>query len=155
MSSVAKQKTGEQPGWISSMFQFGLYKPSQGRVVRQVTAVAIGVVVLLAAYELGWAGWVARLGRDRLDFPQLPYLVFLVLGMLGLWIAFRLVNVPKFADFMIAVEAEMKKVSWPTRTELWRASFVVIFVIFFMAALLYLFDFVWTWFFQLIGIRIG
>ena len=39
---------------------------------------------------------------------------------------FRLVNLPKFADFLIAVEAEMNKVSWPTRTELFRSSVVVI-----------------------------
>ena len=33
---------------------------------------------------------------------------------------------PAFADFLIAVEAEMNKVSWPTRTELFRGSMVVI-----------------------------
>ncbi len=35
--------------------------------------------------------------------------------MVGLWLCFRLVNMPRFADFLIAVEAEMNKVSWPTR----------------------------------------
>ena len=32
----------------------------------------------------------------------------------GLWASYRLVNVPAVADFLIAVEAEMNKVSWPT-----------------------------------------
>ena len=32
------------------------------------------------------------------------------------------VNLPVFADFLIAVEAEMNKVSWPTRGELFRGS---------------------------------
>ena len=44
-----------------------------------------------------------------------------VLASLGLWVAFRLVNMPAFADFLIAVEAEMNKVSWPTRGELFRS----------------------------------
>ena len=36
----------------------------------------------------------------------------------------------QFADFLIAVEAEMTKVSWPSRGELVRSSIVVILVIF-------------------------
>ena len=59
---------------------------------------------------------------------------------LGAWISFRIVNLPKFADFLISVEAEMNKVSWPTSGELWRASMVVIAVIFFLAGLLFFYD---------------
>jgi len=57
------------------------------------------------------------------------------------WI--RLVNWPKFADFLISVEAEMTKVSWPTKTELYRASLVVIFTMALMAVVLFVFDLVW------------
>ena len=152
MSSVAKQNETPRVGLIGSLLSGKLYKPTQGRIVRQVTAVAIAVVALLAAYELGWAGWVVDIGRN-IGFREISYAVFLVLGLIGLWVAFRIVNVPRYADFMIAVEAEMKKVSWPTRKELWRASVVVIFVIFAMAALLWVFDVIWTWVFKLIGIR--
>ena len=60
-----------------------------------------------------------------------------------LWIAFRLVNMPRFADFLISVEAEMNKVSWPTRTELFAASMVVIVVIFLLTAILFVYDLVW------------
>ena len=31
------------------------------------------------------------------------------------WFAYRLVNLSSFADFLIAVEVEMTKVSWPSR----------------------------------------
>jgi preprotein translocase subunit SecE len=54
-----------------------------------------------------------------------------------------LVNWPKFADFLISVEAEMTKVSWPTKTELYRASLVVIFTMALMAVVLFVFDLVW------------
>ena len=47
---------------------------------------------------------------------------------------------PRFADFLISVEAEMNKVSWPSRGELYRASLVVIVVIFLLVAILFGYD---------------
>jgi preprotein translocase subunit SecE len=70
----------------------------------------------------------------------------------GFWMAYRLVNVPAFADFLIAVEAEMNKVSWPTRTELYRSSIVVLVTIFALAFVLFGFDFFWDSFFSWLGI---
>jgi len=61
----------------------------------------------------------------------------------GLWAAFRLVQLPKFADFLISVEGEMNKVTWPKRGELFRASIVVMVVIFLLAGLLFFYDLVW------------
>jgi preprotein translocase subunit SecE len=77
----------------------------------------------------------------------------IALGCVGIWFGYRVVNYSAFADFLIAVEAEMNKVSWPTRKELWNASVVVMFVIFAMAAFLFLFDAIWTAIFEAIGIR--
>jgi len=48
----------------------------------------------------------------------LPLLMFLML----LWVSWRLVNIPTFADFLIATEAEMNKVSWSTRRRRLRAT---------------------------------
>jgi preprotein translocase SecE subunit len=84
---------------------------------------------------------VAR-GQDSLNLG----LRFLIPGVLlfgGLWMSYRVVNVPGCADFLIAVEAEMNKVSWPTRSELFRASMVVLIVIFSLAIVLSLYDFAW------------
>lgn len=64
--------------------------------------------------------------------------------LLGCWAAFRLIQLPVFADFLISVEAEMNKVTWPKRGELWRASMVVILTIFVLAGLLYAYDFIWS-----------
>ena len=41
--------------------------------------------------------------------------------MLG-WIIFRLVQYPPFVEFLIATEAEMNKVSWTSRDDLYRAT---------------------------------
>ena len=58
---------------------------------------------------------------------------------------FAIVNWPSFADFLIAVEAEMNKVSWPSRTELIRASMVVIVLMFGLAPCCYTYDLVLNW----------
>jgi preprotein translocase subunit SecE len=75
--------------------------------------------------------------------PMLHYWVPLALMAIGLWASFRVVQLPSFADFLISVEAEMNKVSWPTWTELVRSSMVVILMIFILAAILFFYDFAW------------
>ena len=62
-----------------------------------------------------------------------------------MWIGYRLVNDPTFADFLIAVEAEMNKVSWPSQTELIRASLVVIILIFGLTMVLFSYDVILSW----------
>ncbi len=147
MSSMAKQKRGSsRTGFWVELFQFGLYKPNQGRVVRQVTFFMVGLLGFLAAWEIQRSGWFGALGNAS-------YLAMIFIGAVGVWFGYRVVNYSVFADFLIAVEAEMNKVSWPTRRELWNASVVVMFVIFSMAAFLFLFDAIWTAIFEAIGIR--
>jgi len=147
MSSMAKQKQVRQGSFWSELFQFGLYKPNQGRVVRQVTFVAIVVLMCLAAFEFSKVSFLREL------FVGSNYLLPFLIGIVGLWFGYRVVNYTRFADFLIAVEAEMNKVSWPGKTELWSASCVVIFVIFAMALALFAFDVIWTKIFEVIGIR--
>ncbi|HMP78525.1 MAG TPA: preprotein translocase subunit SecE [Pirellulaceae bacterium] len=143
MSTAVKQRATEGRGFWSGLFKAGLYKPTQGRVVRQVTFAAAALVAVLTAWEIrqgNWFGWlIAAAGLNE----GVNWMLFLVLALVGVWISFRLVNYARFADFLISVEAEMNKVSWPSKTELWRASLVVIFVIFAMAAVLFCFDLFW------------
>lgn len=130
--------------WLGELFRFDVYKRTQGRVTRQVTFGAIALVAVLGAW---------RLGRSLIDYgPTGTYGVPLVLAVVGCWLAFRAVNVPRFADFLISVEAEMSKVSWPTRDVLFRSSAVVMFVIFSLAAILFLYDMIWSQLLGLLGI---
>ena len=64
-----------------------------------------------------------------------------------MWISYRLVNIPAFADFLIAVEAEMNKVSWPTRHELIPGVAGGAGDDFLLAVVLFGFDLFWSWFF--------
>jgi preprotein translocase SecE subunit len=90
-------------------------------------------------------------GRDEVNIG-LHYLIPGLILALGAWFSYRLVNVPAFADFLIAVEAEMNKVSWPSRGELTRASMVVLILIVALAFVLFGFDVTWHWLFQRLGI---
>jgi preprotein translocase subunit SecE len=121
--------------FFQEMLRVGIYKRSQGRITRQVTFAVLASVVALGLLRL-----------STVLMAHGPYWQFALPGVLllaGLWAAYRVVNVPSFADFLIAVEVEMNKVSWPSRSELTRASMVVLVVIFALAAILAAYDLLW------------
>jgi preprotein translocase subunit SecE len=123
--------------FFDELFRFGFYKRNQGRIARQATLAALAVIVGLGAWS------VSDFYQDK--GPTLHYIIPLVFLLIGLWASFRIVQMPAFADFLISVEGEMNKVSWPSRSELFRASVVVMLVIFFLAALLFVYDFSLEW----------
>ncbi len=132
---MGKEKDVALNGFWREMFQFGLYKRNQGRVTRQVTFAALALAILLGSWRLSDSFGATAFSR---------YLVPSVIVVVGLWLSFRLVNMPKFADFLIGVEGEMSKVTWPTRMELFRGSVVVIVTLLVLAFMLMVFDLVWS-----------
>ena len=136
------------PVMFQEFFRGGLYKRSQGRVSRQVTFGVLAIVVAVGTWKL--KNVLAAFVEDT--NPVIVYGIPGLLLLIGLWISYRAVNITRFADFLIAVEAEMNKVTWPTRTELVRSSMVVIIVIFFLATLLFVFDLLWQVLFKFIGV---
>jgi preprotein translocase subunit SecE len=142
---MAKQATASN-GLLQELFQFGVYKRNQGRIARQITFSAIFIAIALGAW-----GMISSL-EGRSFGPAIHFGVPLVVIAAGFWFSFRLVNYSKFADFLIAVEAEMNKVTWPSRDLLVRGSLVVIFVIFFMAFLLFGYDMLWKFLFRVLGV---
>lgn len=143
---MAKEREVSLNGFWRDMFQIGLYKRNQGRVTRQLTFAALALIVGLGAWRL-----YEFFAPNAFTNYGVPWF----LGIAGVWLSFRVVNMPRFADFLIAVEAEMSKVSWPTRKELFRGSVVVIVTIVVLAAVLYIFDFVWAFLLGLLGIGVG
>lgn len=142
-SVMSKQKAMSAGSIVGEIFQVGLYKPSQGRITRQVTCGVFWVVFALAAWRAYESMYWAK---------NWQYIAPLAILVVGFWAAYRVVNYARFADFLIAVEAEMNKVSWPSRGELVRSSIVVIFVIFSLAIILFGFDLFWRGLFQFCGI---
>jgi len=139
------------------LLSFAVYKRNQGKVTRQVTFAVLAITLATGVWRLAQLlpAWFAGVGDATLAAggaaaysSDLGVLRFLVPGLLlaaGLWFLFRLVNYPPFADFLIAVETEMTKVSWPSVDEVIRSSAVVIFLIFALAAILAAYDLFW-WF---------
>ncbi len=139
-----KMAEGSWRALLRDLTQLGVYKRSQGRVTRQATCATIWVVVGLGAWRL--SSYVRGQG------PVWEYLVPAILLAGGLWLGYRLVNLPRFADFLIAVDNEMAKVSWPTRSELLRSSMVVIVSLFALGVLLFSFDLIWQQLLRFIGV---
>ena len=134
--------------WHELFLEAGLYKRSQGRIARQVTFAALAITIGLGVWQL----------FDLLSINDSAWIKYGIPGailVVGVWLSYRVVNLPRFADFLISVEAEMNKVSWPSRGELIRSSVVVVFVIFFLAMLLFGYDLFWQTVFTWIGILHG
>jgi preprotein translocase subunit SecE len=138
-------RTDETPTFWGNMLAAGLYKRNQGRLTRQLTAAGIALVIFFGA-------WTLSQGMLSSYDPPVRIGVPLVLSVLGMWLAFRVVNLPQFADFLISVEAEMDKVAWSSRQELYRATVVVITTMVLLGIILLLYDFIWVWFFTAVRI---
>ena len=132
--------------YFNEFFRYNIYKGRQGAITRQVTFGALAIVVL---YGL----WRMSIALDGMKYnPGLSNGLPAALAVIGLWAVFRAVNLPAFADFLIAVEAEMGKVSWPNRKELFRSSVVVVILIVSLAFVLACYDYIWItlfWFFRI------
>jgi len=148
---IAATENGSLIGtMLGELAKTKVYKPTQGRIVRQLTALAIWVIVGLGCWS--FHGTLRGLNLFEGSSEVLRPIISLGLLFFGAWFGFRAVNLPSFADFLIAVEAEMKKVTWPGKDELVRAAIVVIFTIFFLAVSLFLFDVIWQQVFVTLGV---
>jgi preprotein translocase subunit SecE len=130
--------------WVA-LLSPSIYKRTQGKRVRQTTAGLVIVWVVYGCYTLANGPLLDARREVRLAVP-------VAIGVVLSWLAYRMVNIPQFADFLIAVEVEMKKISWPTLQRCFRAGAVVIVTMFFMAAMLFLYDQIWMRFFAWIGV---
>ena len=158
----------EHQGW----FHATGYKGNQGVRVRRGTIIGIlavgitGIITMVQHRIFGtelppspnnplgtpndWA-WTVPYSWDPVNrtesYLTLMYKVHMVmpilLGVLLLWVAWRAVNIPAFADFLIATEAEMNKVSWTNRRRLFQDTIVVLTTVILMTAFLFALDVLW------------
>jgi preprotein translocase SecE subunit len=156
----------EDQGW----FHASTYKPNQGLRVRRATVAGIvvlagcGIWTLIKHGTLNTAAvWIERplfegaamLAREpwigyvpftETSFVLLFYIAFTVpvlLGILAGWTAWRVVNWPAFADFLIATEAEINKVSWTTKKRLYQDTIVVLVTVVLFTIFLFVVDILW------------
>jgi preprotein translocase SecE subunit len=84
--------------------------------------------------------------------PWVRIVMPLLLGALSLWFAWRLVNLPAFADFLIATEAELNKVSWTPRRRLVQDTIVVLVTTLLITFFLLFADLIWSQLLTKIGV---
>jgi len=140
-------KANTETTFVAELLNARMFKPNQGRVVRQVTALSVAVVFVATAWRLK--------NTVLTDLPEnlawLGLAIPAVVGVGGLWLAYRLVNWPKFANFLVSVEAELDKVTWADWDYLKRATAVVLVVMVLLGAFLFFSDVLWQEFFGRIG----
>ncbi|HSG71811.1 MAG TPA: preprotein translocase subunit SecE [Planctomycetaceae bacterium] len=142
---MATTKSKGEHTLMSEMFAAGLYKRNQGRRVRQWTAVAIALLFVLGANAL-YQQLLTSIKNNSIVLG-----IAIGIGAVGCWFAYRVVNYPRFADFLISVQAEMDKVTWVGWKELYRSTIVVIVCMAVICALLSIYDVIWTYLFELVG----
>jgi preprotein translocase subunit SecE len=125
-----------------------IYKSGQGYWTRLMSAIGAGTLVLAGVGWL-WGKFEVWFQNDTVYWQG--GMAVLTIGFFGA-LLFWLLNKPNIADFMIATEAEMKKVHWPTRKEAMQLTIVVIAGTLLIAGLLFVIDVFFGWFFLLINV---
>ncbi len=144
-----KPKPGGAPRGLFVQFLINLartdlYKPMQGWYARVYTGLALGLIAAAG----GWRVHEASMEYTAAWHFGLVAAFAVVLG----WMIFRVVQFPPFAEFLIATEAEMNKVSWTTKEDLIRSTTVVLVTVVFMAAFLFVVDRLWTIILHMLGV---
>jgi preprotein translocase SecE subunit len=151
----------EDGGWFTTE----PFKKMQGLRIRRITMLSVMITVGLGIYY-----YLFRTGGSLNQptlwslpfFPSTDLIIFraagltipLLLTALTLWFSYRLVNYPRFAEFLINTEAEMAKVTWTSRKRLIRDTGVVLLTVLILSAFLYFLDIIWVIILRLIGVLI-
>lgn len=137
------------------------YDPANGMMrLRRVQMAEAGNEPAAATGVAGPSGFAADLARSPRSVAAIDPLyiqggaaaIVLVLGSLMTY--YFVASKPKTVDFLIATDGEMKKVNWSTRKDITGSTGVVIFASFFIAALLFGFDFIFKTIFQAMGVLV-
>jgi preprotein translocase subunit SecE len=137
----------EDTTFLGNLLSGAFFKRNQGQLVRRLTAIAIAVVLGFGCWSFN--AWI----ENSSDLPDVvKSIVPIALALAGFWLAFRVVNYPPFANFLISVEAEMDKVSWADWAYLKRATAVVLCTMVFLGFVLAAYDYLWFRLFTFIGI---
>jgi len=109
-----------------------IYKRGQGYYTRLYSALTAFAIVATGCYTL----------YNQLSTQNVWAKTFIPAGVCVAfsWLIYWVVNKPAIADFMIAAEGEIKKVSWSSRKEIIASTMIVVFVVALMAGLLFLAD---------------
>jgi preprotein translocase SecE subunit len=116
---------------------FKIYKSGQGKGARLLAGFSLEALTIYGCYSLynaintgGWANIVLA-NIPGVDEPLNPPLLvtLIVFGVVSFLVFSFCWNWHKSNDFLIETELEMRKVSWPSRSELVGSSLIVVVVV--------------------------
>ena len=120
-----------------------IYKKGQGVTARWIAAGSLGALAAFGCYELEEAVS-AHWPTASLLGVSVAVLVSALVFIGAVILVAMIVNMPRFVDYLIHSETELRKVSWPTKDELKRQTAVVIFTIVFFSVILLVADFIFA-----------
>ena len=118
-----------------------IYKKGQGKNSRLWTAIALVAVIAIGCWRL-------HLKLQTYDNPWVETLIPALICAVFAGVIYWLSNIPTIANFLIAAEGEIKKVSWSSRKEIVNSTLIVITVVAVMATGLGLADIAFRLFFS-------
>ncbi len=121
-----------------------MYKWPQGRLIRVIAMIVALVIAADLAFTGSWAQIDTYLNSDAATIRQL--VLGSIFGVLALVVLIGGIAaagfVPKSADFLIEVEQEMARVTWPTGPDLIRSTIVIAVMIVFLGVGIFAVDWV-------------
>ncbi len=150
LSPLTRTQPAEETGGMG----LELYKAGQGKYARSVAYLLGAGLIIFGGIRL--YATINVMGREWVkDIPVIGHVsiyntIALGVVLLGLLLLHLVLNRPAAADALIDTEQELKKVSWPSKLEVRNATIVVVIVTFVMSLLLYGFDRILQWVFQLV-----
>ena len=111
---------------------FKIYKSGQGKGARLLAAFSLGALTIYGCYSLYYAistgSWadIVLVTIPGLEEPLTPPLLItlIVFGVFS-FLIFLFCNWHRSADFLIETELELRKVSWPSKSEVVGSSLIV------------------------------
>lgn len=99
-----------------------IYKRGQGKNARLGTAISLFVIAAAG-------GWILHRNLLTYNNPWLHTMIPAAVVAISAALIYWLSNVHSIADFLIAAEGEIKKVSWSSRKEIAHSTLIVIIVV--------------------------
>lgn len=168
--TAAKDARRRFAPFVANLVRSTPYKPTQGWYARLWTGIGLGTLFALGVWRLydmlkplgrttfavrpsgtAGAGGLSEL-FEGLSIPLARLGIPVLVGVALAWFVVRLIHYPPFADFLIATEAEMNKVSWTSKADLQRATAVVLVTVALMSVFLFGVDKIWSSLLELIGV---
>jgi preprotein translocase SecE subunit len=148
------------------VFTFRTYKPGQAKTTRFLIFLAGEALILWGSRSLmfnahrvwsgaarawnefdflggvpGDEGWVLDLVVTRYKFGPAATLAVAVVVLASLW-WWSFMQTPRWADLLVDMEGELRKVSWPTLSDAWQSTLVVTGFTVIMVTVIFLYDMV-------------